>query len=224
MRAVNLLPSEPSRRRKKIPSGQVLLAGLAPLVAGTLVYLGFSFEQAKVSSARADLGVAQTELAGLRPVAAAGAASTQLASQRTQRLLALQDALGRRVAWDRILDQVARVLPANVWLTQFNAMSPTPTTAAAPPPAPTTTTSSNSSSSSSSSSSATNVVSAAPSALFTLTGYAYSHDDVAHLLARLALVPNLTDVTLGATSSATVGAKAVIQFTVNATMQGGRGS
>jgi Tfp pilus assembly protein PilN len=222
MRAVNLLPSEPSRRRKKMPSGQVLLASTAPLVAGTLVYLGFSFEQAKVSSARADLGVAQTELAGLRPAAAAGAASTQLASQRAQRLLALQDALGRRVAWDRVLDQVSRVLPSNVWLTQLNAMSPTPTTAAAPPPAPTTTTSS--SSSSSSSSSTANVVSAAPSALFTLTGYAYSHDDVAHLLARLALVPSLTDVTLGATSSATVGAKAVIQFTVNAVMQAGRGS
>ena len=133
-------------------------------------------------------------------------------------MLALQDALGRRVAWDRILDQIARVLPANVWLTQLNAMSPTPTTAA-PPPAPTTTTSS-----SSSSSSTTPVVPAAPSALFTLTGYAYSHDDVAHLLARLALVPSLTNVTLGATSSATVGPKAVIQFTVNATMQAAGGS
>jgi Tfp pilus assembly protein PilN len=214
MRAVNLLPSEESRRRKKMPSGQVLLASTAPLVAATLVYLGFSFEQAKASGLRADLSVAQTELAGLRPAAAAGAASTQLASQRAERLLALQDALGRRVAWDRILDQIARVLPANVWLTQLNAMSPTPTTAA-PPPAPTTTTSS----SSSSSTSTTPVAPAAPSALFTLTGYAYSHDGVAHLLARLALVPSLTNVTLGATSSATVGPKAVIQFTVNATMQ-----
>jgi Tfp pilus assembly protein PilN len=223
MRAVNLLPSEPSRRRKKMPSGQVLLASTAPLVAGTLVYLAFSFEQAKVSSARADLGVVQTELAGLRPVAAAGAASTQLASEKTQRLLALQDALGRRVAWDSILDQIARVLPANMWLTELNALSPTPTTAAPPPPAPTTTTSSGSSSASSSSS-ATTVVTAAPSAIFTITGYAYSHDDVAHLLARLALVPSLTDVTLGSTSSATVGPKAVVQFTVNATMQAGSGS
>jgi Tfp pilus assembly protein PilN len=221
MRAVNLLPSEPSRRRKKMPSGQVLLASTAPLVAGTLVYLAFSFEQSKVSSARADLGVAQTELAGLRPLAAAGAASTQLASEKTQRFVALQDALGRRVAWDRILDQVARVLPANIWLTQLNALSPTPTTAAPPPPAPTTTTSSGSSSSSSA---ATTVVPAAPSAIFTITGYAYSHDDVAHLLARLALVPSLTDVTLGSTSSATVGPKAVVQFTVTATMQPGTGS
>lgn len=222
MRAVNLLPSEPSRRRKKMPSGQVLLASTAPLVAGTLVYLAFSLEQAKVSSARADLGVAQTELAGLRPAAAAGAASTQLASERTQRMLALQDALGRRVAWDSILDQIARVLPANIWLTQLNALSPTPTTAAPPPAAPTTTTSS--SGSSSGSSAATTVVPAAPSAIFTITGYALSHDDVAQLLARLALVPSLTAVTLGSTSSATVGPKAVIQFTVNATMQPGGGS
>ena len=217
MRAVNLLPTEPSRRRKKMPSGQVLLASTAPLVAGTLVYLGFSYEQAKVSSARADLGVAQTELAGLRPAAAAGAASTQLASQRTQRLLALQDALGRRLAWDRILDQIGRVLPANVWVTQLNAMSPTPTTAAPPPAAATT-------SASGSSPATSTVVSAAPSAIFTLTGYAYSQADVAHVLARLALVPALTDVTLGSTSSATVGSKAVTQFTVNATMQAGRGS
>ena len=221
MRAVNLLPSEPSRRRKKMPSGQVLLASTTPLVAGTLVYLAFSFEQAKVSTARADLGVAQTELAGLRPVAAAGAASTQLASEKTQRMLALQDALGHRVAWDGILDQIARVLPANIWLTQLNALSPTPTTAAPPPAAPTTTTSSGSSSSSSA---AATIVPAAPSAIFTITGYAYSHDDVAHLLARLALVPSLANVTLGSTSSATVGPKAVVQFTVNATMQAGPGS
>lgn len=221
MRAVNLLPSEPSRRRKKMPSGQVLLASTAPLVAGTLVYLALSYEQAKVSTARADLGVAQTELAGLRPVAAAGAASTQLASEKTQRMLALQDALGRRVHWDSLLDQISRVLPANIWLTQLNALSPTPTTAAPPPAAPTTTTSS---SSSSSSSSTPTIVPAAPSAIFTITGYAYSHDDVAHLLARLALVPSLADVTLGSTSSATVGPKAVVQFTVNATMQAGPGS
>ena len=65
---------------------------------------------------------------------------------------------------------------------------------------------------------------AAPSAIFTITGYAYSHDDVAHLLARLALVPSLANVTLGSTSSATVGPKAVVQFTVNATMQAGPGS
>ena len=118
-------------------------------------------------------------------------------------------------------DQIARVLPANIWLTQLNALSPTPTTAAPPPAAPTTTTSSGSSSSSSS---AATIVPAAPSAIFTITGYAYSHDDVAHLLARLALVPSLANVTLGSTSSATVGPKAVVQFTVNATMQAGPGS
>lgn len=220
MRPVNLLPSEPSRRHKRMPSGQVLLASTAPLVAGALVYLGFSYEQSKVSGVRADLSVAQTELAGLRPAAAASAATAQLASQRTQRMLALQDVLGRRVAWDQILDQIARVLPPHIWVTQLDAMSPTPTTAAAAaPPSPTTTTSSSESSSSS-----TPVAPAAPSALFTLTGYAYSHDDVAHVLARLALVPSITDVTLGATSSATIGAKPVIQFTVNATMQRGPGS
>ena len=127
MRAVNLLPSEPSGRRKQMPSGQVLLASTAPLVAAALVYLAFSFEQCE-GLERAGRPRRRADRARRSPPCrvAAGAASTQLASEQTQRLLALQDALGRRVAWDRILDQVARVLPANVWLTQLNALSPDP--------------------------------------------------------------------------------------------------
>ena len=222
MRAVNLLPSEPSRRRKKMPSGQVLLASTAPLVAGTLVYLAFSFEQSKVSSARADLGVAADR--ARRSPAARCRRCRQHRSSRARRRSGSSPWRTRSAAASRGTGFSTRS-PAscrqNIWLTQLNALSPTPTTPA-PPPAPTTTTSSGSSSSSSTA--ATTVVPAAPSAIFTITGYAYSHDDVAHLLARLALVPSLTDVTLGSTSSASVGAKAVVQFTVTATMQAGPGS
>jgi Tfp pilus assembly protein PilN len=59
------------------------------------------------------------------------------------------------------------------------------------------------------------------SAGFTINGRTYSQDGVARLLARLALVPHLTGVTLQHSSAATsdTGRK-VVEFTINATVKG----
>ena len=56
---------------------------------------------------------------------------------------------------------------------------------------------------------------------FTINGRTYSQDGVARLLARLALVPHLTNVTLQHSSAATseTGRK-VVEFTINATVKG----
>jgi Tfp pilus assembly protein PilN len=56
---------------------------------------------------------------------------------------------------------------------------------------------------------------------FAVNGRTYSQDGVARLLARLALVPHLTNVTLQHSSAATseTGRK-VVEFTVNATVRG----
>ena len=226
MRAVNLLPREDASSRRRLPRTPVLLAGTAPLIAAALVFLGYSLEHAKVVDARANVAVARTELAGLGPSLTAASAGAQLAAERASRLAALKDGVGRRVAWDTVLDQVSRVLPAGVWLTALTAESPTPATAAvAAPPATTTTADGSSSSSSSSSSASSNVVTptAATPAVFTVSGYASSHADVASALARLALVPSLSNVTLQSTSTVTIGSRQLVQFSLGATM-GGTGS
>ena len=55
---------------------------------------------------------------------------------------------------------------------------------------------------------------------FTINGRTYSQDGVARLLARLALVPHLTNVTLQHSSAATseTGRK-IVEFTINATVK-----
>ena len=222
MRAVNLLPREDASSRRRLPRTPVLLAGTAPLIASALVFLGYSLEHAKVVDARANVAVARTELAGLGPSLTAASAGAQLAAERASRLAALKDGVGRRVAWDTVLDQVSRVLPAGVWLTALSAESPTPATAAVAAPPATTTTSDGSSSSSSASSNVVTPTAATP-AVFTVSGYASSHADVASALARLALVPSLSNVTLQSTSTVTIGARQLVQFQLGATM-GGAGS
>jgi Tfp pilus assembly protein PilN len=224
MRAVNLLPKESAGARKRIPSGQILLAATAPLAAAALVYIGFSVEHAKVVDARTTLDVARAELTGLAPAATAATAGAQLAGIRVQRFQELHDVLGHRVAWDVMLDQVSRVLPAGVWVTQLSAQSPTPSTASTAPAATSTATTTTDSSSSSSSDTTTTpapVVPAPVAAIFAVSGYATNNVDVAQLLARLALVPTLSDVSLASTAAVQIGSHNVIQFVVNATVTAG---
>jgi Tfp pilus assembly protein PilN len=223
MRAVNLLPRQPAGHRKRLPSGQALLAGTAPLVAAAFVYVGFTYEHAKVSDARATVDVAKAELSGLGPAASVASAGQQLAVERKSRFQALQDALGRRVAWDATLDQVARVIPPNVWVTELDAQSPTPTAATAAPPADTSTTSSTTTTATTSTSttSASPTAPAPSAALFSLSGYAFTNEGVAQTLARLSLVPTLTNVTLVSTAAITIGSKQLVQFQLTATIVGG---
>jgi Tfp pilus assembly protein PilN len=221
MRAVNLLPREPAGHRKRMPSGQVLLAGTAPLVAAAFVYLGFTYEHAKVSDVKATVDVASAELSGLGPAASVASAGQQLAALRSTRLRALQDTLTRRVAWDGTLGQVARVLPPDVWVTELTAQSPTPTNVSSTVGA----SSASTTTSSATTTSGTTTTAAPPpapaSAAFALSGYAFTNAEVAQVLARLALIPSLTDVALVSTASVTIGNKPVVQFQIGANIVAG---
>jgi Tfp pilus assembly protein PilN len=60
---------------------------------------------------------------------------------------------------------------------------------------------------------------AAPSATsFTVTGYAYTSDDVALLLQRLQLLPMLSNVTLSSTQTIALGLKSAVQFSLSAAL------
>ena len=207
MRAVNLLPREdPRTRRRGMPSPWLLLSAAAPLVAGSLVYLGYSSEHSSVMANRAQLTVLQSRLAARTPALSNVAAETGLLSQRTTRLAALQDALAKEMPWDQTLDDLARVLPKQVWLTSLSAQSPTPAaTATSTIAAPTT---------------------GAPTG-FTLQGYAHSQAEVADLLSRLSLLPMLSNVSLASTSTSTstsASGPSFVQFEVTAGLQQPPGS
>jgi Tfp pilus assembly protein PilN len=204
MRAVNLLPKDLAPER---PSYKQMLpyvgACAVPLIAAFLVVIGYSRAHADATTQAGQVAALQIEVARAKPAEAVKTIDTSaLVSSRAARRAALQDALGKEMAWDHTLGDVARVLPTSVWLTDLTATSPTPADSAAPvaaAPAPAT----------------------GPSAAasgFTVNGYTYTMDDVALLLQRLQLLPTLSNVTLASTSMSAIGVKPVIQFSITASI------
>lgn len=190
MRAVNLLPVDAYAAKPKLPHAPIVLAATAPVLAGALVYLGYSLEHPKVTDRRIALEIVQSQVDAMTPSQALAAQASQVAAQRVLRQRELSDALGKQQPWDVALDQIGRVLPANAWLTSLTAASPTPVASAAP-----------------------------TTATAAIQGYTYTMDDVATVLARLSLLPSLTNVQLTGASSSTVGTKTVTQFQITANVQ-----
>jgi Tfp pilus assembly protein PilN len=202
MRAVNLLPKDEIRvvtTTQKVAVG--VGTGGAVLLTAILAMM-FLSASSKVHDAQLSLDELNAQLA-LVPPAAAGPTpgETALASEAKPRAAAVSAALQRRVGWDRVLRQLSLVLPEDVWLTKFSANSPVSPAAAAAVPAE-----------------ATPGVSAPPTQV-TIVGYTYSHDAVARLLSRLAVVPELQDVTLQGSLLTNVGTQTVVQFTILADVQ-----
>ncbi|HEY2326630.1 MAG TPA: PilN domain-containing protein [Gaiellaceae bacterium] len=193
MRAVNLLPANAYAPKQRLPHAPVVLAATVPVLVGACVYLGYSFEHSKVVDRQSTLGVVQSQIAALGPSPQLVSEASRVASERQSRIAALNDVLGKQVPWDVVLDRLSRVLPAGSWLTALSAMSPTPSGAV-------------------STTSHTNPTSV------TIQGFAYSHDGVAQVLSRLALVPGLENVALGSTTTSTINNKTVIQFNLTASI------
>jgi Tfp pilus assembly protein PilN len=213
MRAVNLLPREPRLGRKRLTVvGQLAL--LSPFVVGSLLAAGYLLASSKVNDRKATLQELRTELASLPAPPAQPQVDPQLAAQRDQRVAALSTALAGRLAWDRILREISTVLPEDVWLTALSAQGP-PT----PPPAPAPTTTTTTTATTAATTPAP--VPAPTAGPLDITGYTYSQEGVARLLSRLAVVPVLQDVKLLQSSRAFVAARAVVSFSIQATVRTG---
>ncbi len=203
-RTVNLLPSEErSQARGRKPSLVKIAVPVA--VAIPVAALGFMFVSAhgQVSSSQAELDAVESELAALpRPEGAVIDAS--LKGSQATRAQVVASLLGGRVAWDAVLRDVSRVLPENVWLNSFQAqVAPTSSTAGIPVAAAT-----------------VPGVAAAPTGV-QIDGYTYGQTDVARLLARLATLPSLGNVTLTASKVETKGAKSIVHFQIAADLNPG---
>jgi Tfp pilus assembly protein PilN len=191
MRAVNLLPKEDVRRRKRSQNVPALVAGITVAVLSMLLGAVFLLYSGKAKERNAELEAVKAELALLpQPGSHRTPAQEQLAAQQEARVAALSSALQHRIAWDRVLREFALVLPTDVWLTDLVAKSPIPPTATAPAvPAP----------------------GAAPDQ-FLIKGYTYSHEAVGRLLSRIAVMPDLRNVFL----SRSTRAGRIVQFTISA--------
>lgn len=203
MRAVNLLPRDLQQAQGDGGRAPLYVAGggLAAVTAACLVmFVGAS---GSVADQKAQLDSVEAAIASIPKKQSPAIAPGVIAQERTERTSALAAALATRVPVDRLLQELAYVLPEDAWLTALSATVPATDTVAP------------------STSSVTQGVS--------IVGATYSHSSVARVLSRLAAVPTLTDVRLtgssrvGASSptgtGSTVATKRVVTFTISANLR-----
>jgi Tfp pilus assembly protein PilN len=204
MRPVNLLPAEYRRDRLELfksPSTPVLALGLAGVVVVAMLVGGFIVENSKVSDKRRTLDSLQTELSATPGPRQRSSHEAELLQSRDQRVATLNTALTGRIAWDRVLRNLSSVLPDDVWLSSLKAGSTGAESTAA----------------------ASGATSAAGED-FLLNGYAYSQDGVARLLARLEVVPDLSNVQLQKSEKTEVAGRAIVTFAIEAAVRSPGGS
>jgi len=119
-----------------------------------------------------------------------------LVEEKQRRTGALSSALGGRTAWDRLLREFSLVLPEDVSLTKMTAngavVDPTVPVAVGTP---------------------------APTSTFTIEGYTETQKSVAQLLARLAVLPELSSVQLKSSMDANFQGQTVVQFVIAANVK-----
>jgi Tfp pilus assembly protein PilN len=204
MRAINLLPRDEKRRAGPALPTPVAVTALVSLTVVTVLLCGlFLSAHGNVSARQLELTQKDAELAAI-PVPAQSQLQQQdaLVADKQARVAALNTALSRRIAWDRILREFALVLPDDVWLLSMSATAPTLATVA-----PNTT-------------SAGSTAPALGGQLgFNIEGHTYSHDAVARLLSRLSVIPDLERVQLVTSEETVLGSRTAIHFKIAANVR-----
>ncbi|HEV8098609.1 MAG TPA: PilN domain-containing protein [Gaiellaceae bacterium] len=211
MRAVNLLPRQQVEQKRERQNPVALVAGIGGAAVLLALVGGFLLANRSVDRQRQSLSDARAMLAATpahKLSAKTQAFRQTVLSQREERSLALATALGKRVAWDRILSHMALVMPDDVWLTKVSGTVPlqsalpvgtvaTPTASSALPPTPT---------------------------AVEIDGYTYSQPSVARFLARLQVDPDLKNVQLKMSATKALGTQQVVGFTIISDIRNGRGA
>ncbi len=200
MHAFNLLPKEEVRAEKEskqsaIPHVIVALAGVLVFAALAAFYLSSSAAVTKKSGELDDLrgDLASLQVPEKQPqVPSEG---PNIDSERSARTAALSTALADRLAWDRVLRELALVLPADVTLATLDATAPSPGSAGA-------------------------ATSGAVSS-FRVTGTSASQASVARLLSRLQVIPELQNVQLEFATASEDPAVPGVNFAITASVRQG---
>jgi Tfp pilus assembly protein PilN len=204
MRAFNLLPSDDVRQRgaqRRTKPAQLVVAVVALVVFAALGSL-FLVTNARVADKQRQYDDLREQLAARElPVEAPGAAAgdAALVQERDGRRAALASALGSRVAWDRVLRELSLVLPEDVWLTGLTGTSGGADPGAATDP------------------------NAAAESSFEIKGYARRHEDVALLLSRMGVLPEVEAASLISATAVVVAGEPLVEFVLKATVKPGGG-
>lgn len=193
MRAVNLLPKDEGRTRRA-PGGVAVTAVVGSVLVTAAMAFLFLNAASSVSANRTELDSLKAQLAAVPAPPPTPTGQSALETEKSMRISKLSAALSQRVAWDRLFREISLVLPEDVWLETMNANAADQTAALAPGQTPAT-------------------------GGFNITGYAYSHDGVARLLARLNLVPQLEKVKLNSSAFDRSAGRGVVKFAIAAQLR-----
>lgn len=186
MRAVNLLPSEAQRRARSAPNQAVLAAAIAGVVVVAILGGGNLLESSRVASAQNALNAAKLQLAGT-PLPPATAHVTPPPPVVAAQMQPRLQAVTDALSTRIAWDRILREF--SLVLPSDIQLTQLQLTAAG------------------ASSSASGLQ---------LSGVTFSYSSVARFLARMALVPDLSGVTLGSTSVT----DRIVAFSVSATIKG----
>ena len=200
MDAVNLLPLEHKARAKKrwAPAGNLdsrktlRTGGLAALAVVVLVGALYGYERTVVNSKKSALAKDQAALAEIKPKADA---IKQAKASAAARLSVISNVSSSRMNWDRALNDFARIVPTDSFLTSLSFDAPVQTSSIVAPVAVTPTTTSSSTDPADTTTPATPTPSG--SSTLTVAGMSPSTVAVARVMDRLALSPWLSNVSLG---------------------------
>lgn len=199
MDAVNLLPLEHKAKSKKrstpadnLDSRKTLrTGGLAAVAIVVLLGALYGYERTVVNSKKSALAKDQTTLAAIKPKADA---IKQAQTDAAARVSVISNVTSSRMNWDKALSDFARIVPTDSFLTSLSFAAPVQTssvlgTVTSTDATPTDTTTSTST---------TTPVAPVPStSTLTVAGTAPGTVGVARVLDRIALIPWLSDVSLG---------------------------
>lgn len=117
---INLLPRERVRRPAIAPRLLAVLALVAVVAGVVLVWITLT---AQIRILEGDIRDEQQRIEELKPqVAEVEALQRQIADARRKEQL-LRQLQGLRIPWERVLSELRRILPADVWLIRIEARS-----------------------------------------------------------------------------------------------------
>lgn len=122
MRPVNLIPKEdrPGSRRPT-RSGPIAYIVVGALVAALLGVTALVVTENRISDLHEEVTQIEGETAAAEAKAAALAPYTQFHSVREQRVATISSLADSRFDWERVMRELALVLPDDVWLTSLTA-------------------------------------------------------------------------------------------------------
>ncbi len=120
MRPVNLIPSEErSGERRPMRSGPLAYVVVGALAAAVLGIALLTITSNQISDSKAEIVTLESETAAAEARAQSLAAYTQFHSVQQQRASTVTSLADSRFDWERVMRELALVLPGNVWLTNL---------------------------------------------------------------------------------------------------------